>query len=90
MNILSSKYRAPIWNWVLRFVMGDVMGVLKQLEVDRPPHTSYAPPMPRQARLDAPGALHHVMARGIERVRIFRTETDQEDFLARLAALCQA
>src|SRR5574341_629460 len=64
--------------------------VLKQLELDRPPHAPYAPPMPRQARLDAPGALHHVMARGIARVRIFRTETDREDFLARLAALCQA
>lgn len=40
--------------------------------------------------MDAPGALHHVMARGIERVRIFQTETDREDFGARLAALGQA
>ncbi len=48
--------------------MGDVMTlVLKQRALDRPPHAPYAPPMPRQARLDAPGALHHVMARGIER-----------------------
>ncbi|MEW6512342.1 MAG: transposase, partial [Bacteroidota bacterium] len=27
--------------------------------------------MPRQARLDAPGTLHHVIARGIERRKIF-------------------
>jgi hypothetical protein len=27
--------------------------------------------MPRKARIDAPGALHHVMARGIERRIIF-------------------
>jgi len=27
--------------------------------------------MPRQARLDAPGVLQHVMARGIERRKIF-------------------
>jgi REP element-mobilizing transposase RayT len=40
--------------------------------------------MPRQARLDAPGVLHHVMIRGIERRKIFRTKTDREDFLARL------
>jgi putative transposase len=44
--------------------------------------------MPRQPRLDAPGALHHVMGRGIERTTIFRTDEDQEDFLNRLADLC--
>ena len=45
--------------------------------------------MPRQARLDAPGALHHVMGRGIERTKIFQTDTDRTDFVNRLAALCQ-
>ena len=44
--------------------------------------------MPRQARLDAPGALHHVMGRGIEGLKIFRNKTDREDFLDRLEALC--
>jgi hypothetical protein len=29
--------------------------------------------MPRQPRLDAPGTLHHVMGRGIEAGKIFRT-----------------
>jgi len=43
--------------------------------------------MPRQARLDAPGALHHVMGRGIEGTSIFRTNKDREDFLTRLGAL---
>jgi hypothetical protein len=28
--------------------------------------------MPRSARLDAPGAVHHVIIRGIERRKIFR------------------
>ena len=46
--------------------------------------------MPRQARLDAPGALHHVMGRGIEGVSIFRSDEDREDFLTRLGALCEA
>ena len=37
--------------------------------------------MLRQPRLDAPGTLHHVMGRGIERTKIFKNKTDQEDFL---------
>lgn len=40
--------------------------------------------MPRQARIDAPGALHHVIARGIERGTIFQDDADREDFLSRL------
>lgn len=43
--------------------------------------------MPRQARLDAPGLIHHVMARGIEDQRIFRDDKDREGFLARLAEI---
>jgi putative transposase len=46
--------------------------------------------MPRGPRLDAPGVLHHVMVRGIERRDIFRTDTDREDFVTRLAALAEA
>ena len=40
--------------------------------------------MLRSARLDAPGVLHHVIMRGIERKKIFRDSTDQDDFLSRL------
>ena len=43
--------------------------------------------MPRQTRLDAPGTLHHVIGRGIERGKIFRDESDRKDFLNRLADL---
>ena len=45
--------------------------------------------MPRQPRLDAPGALHHVMGRGIERPEIFANDIDRADFLDRVADLCQ-
>ena len=45
--------------------------------------------MPRQPRLDAPGTLHHVMGRGIERTKIFPTDADRTDFVTRLSALCQ-
>ncbi len=44
--------------------------------------------MPRQSRLDAPGALHHVMGRGIERIKIFKNKVDRNDFLNRIAQLC--
>jgi putative transposase len=32
--------------------------------------------MPRLARLDAPGVLHHIIIRGIERRKIFRNDND--------------
>ena len=46
--------------------------------------------MPRSARLDAPGILHHVMGRGIEKKPIFFDDKDRVDFIARLAALAES
>ena len=43
--------------------------------------------MPRLARLDAPGVLHHIMIRGIERRKIFRDDKDRDNFLERLSIL---
>src|SRR5208283_4542679 len=43
--------------------------------------------MPRQARLDAPGILHHVMARGIEHCHIYQDDRNREDFILRLSEL---
>lgn len=40
--------------------------------------------MPRQARIDYPGALHHVIGRGIERRKIFEREKDKAGFLERI------
>jgi len=40
--------------------------------------------MPRQARIDAPGALHHVIIRGIERRAIFKDNQDKDNFVNRL------
>jgi REP element-mobilizing transposase RayT len=45
--------------------------------------------MPRQARLDAPGVLQHVMARGIERRKIFWDDKDRTSFLERLAVILE-
>jgi REP element-mobilizing transposase RayT len=41
--------------------------------------------MPRKARIDAVGALHHIVIRGIERRSIFADDRDREDFIWRLA-----
>ncbi len=43
--------------------------------------------MPRKARIDAPGALHHIIIRGIERRRIFADKKDRDDFVDRLDEL---
>jgi putative transposase len=40
--------------------------------------------MPRQARLDVPGALHHIMIRGINKAAIFKDDQDKSRFLERL------
>jgi REP element-mobilizing transposase RayT len=43
--------------------------------------------MPRQSRLDAPGILHHVIIRGIERRNIFKDDEDRNDLIERFSLL---
>jgi hypothetical protein len=43
--------------------------------------------MPRRARTDVPGALQHVICRGIERRKIFWQDSDRDDFRKRLEAI---
>ena len=40
--------------------------------------------MSRKARIDAPGAFHHIICRGIERRKIFYDDMDRDNFLKRL------
>jgi len=40
--------------------------------------------MGRKARIDIPGGLYHVIARGNERGKIFREKSDYSEFLSRL------
>lgn len=40
--------------------------------------------MPRQARLDIAGALHHIMVRGINKSNIFEDDQDRNRFMERL------
>ena len=48
-----------------------LIGTLQGRYVDRVLELLYLVCMPRQSRIDAPGALHHIIARGIEKRRIF-------------------
>ena len=41
--------------------------------------------MPRQARLDVPGAVHPIMGRGITISAIFKDDQDKVRFLDRLS-----
>jgi len=43
--------------------------------------------MPRQSRIDAPGALHHIICRGIERRKIFEDDVDRYNFIERLGGI---
>ena len=45
--------------------------------------------MPRSARIDAPGALHHIICRGIERRPIFHDNADRDNFIGRLSTILQ-
>jgi REP element-mobilizing transposase RayT len=46
--------------------------------------------MPRSGRIDAPGALRHIICRGIERRKIFWEDSDREDFIKRLETILGA
>jgi hypothetical protein len=43
--------------------------------------------MPGQARLDIPGALPHIMVRGIDKTNIFRDDEDKIRYLERLGRI---
>lgn len=45
--------------------------------------------MPRDRRLEIPGGIYHVIARGIERRDIYRDPQDREEFIRRLAESLQ-
>ena len=75
---LSSFIRL-IRNWLSAYVLSRItINALRLTNI-----------MPRQPRLDAPGLLQHVMARGIERKEIFKDDEDRSDFLDRLAYILE-
>src|SRR5256885_14879619 len=45
--------------------------------------------MPRQVRIQYPGALYHAMSRGNRRQDIYLDDVDRQDFIKTLAESCQ-
>lgn len=45
--------------------------------------------MPRQARLDYPGTLHHVICRGIEKRDIVSDNKDRDNFIERIGGIAE-
>jgi putative transposase len=43
--------------------------------------------LPRKSRLDAEGAIHHIIVRGIEQRRIFDDDGDRRNFVSRMAKI---
>lgn len=43
--------------------------------------------MPRKSRIDAPGAMHHIIVRGIDRQKLFNNDEDRNNFLSRLGVI---
>jgi REP element-mobilizing transposase RayT len=45
--------------------------------------------VPRQLRIDYPGAIHHVMSRGDRREDSYHADVDRQEFVKTLAEACQ-
>ena len=45
--------------------------------------------MPRQLRVEFPGAIYHVLSRGDRREDIYYDDVDRHDFVKTLAEACQ-
>src|SRR5678816_2675060 len=45
--------------------------------------------MPRQLRVEYPGAIYHIMSRGDRKKDIYLDDVDRQDFLKTLAETCQ-
>jgi len=43
--------------------------------------------MPRKSRIDGPGALHHIIARRLDRQQIFQDNAERYNFIGRLGKI---
>jgi REP element-mobilizing transposase RayT len=43
-----------------------------------------------KSQIDAPGALHHIICRGIERTTIFIDDADRDDFVSRFTTILES
>jgi REP element-mobilizing transposase RayT len=77
-----------VWSWkLLHRQLNKLKGTFSIFKLDEWLGISYDGNMPRKSRLDAPGAVHHLIVRGIDRGLIFRDEEDRDRFIKRLGGL---
>jgi REP element-mobilizing transposase RayT len=75
----ANQLESPLHKTNLR----DVVDLLRYFSIQ----LWYSDQMPRKARIDAPGALQHIICRGIERRKIFFDGTDKNRFVARFGRM---
>ena len=66
----------------------DVIERGRDMNLDRGAHGQEKRAMPRQLRIEYPGACYHVMARGDRREAIFGDDVDREGFVSALGEVC--
>jgi hypothetical protein len=69
---------------LLRFELSTMSVAASSVALCDSPHV-----IPLQARLDAPGVLHHVTARGIGSCALFHDDRDRAGMISRLAHLAE-
>ena len=63
------------------------MNLMKYYDIDKDIFSRGCKIMPRQARLDTPGTLHHVIIRGIEKKHIVDDVKGKKEFVFRMGEL---
>ncbi len=85
----GTEYPAPpLKDYDLKTRLHHVKGEADEKQIDMKRAVWQIHSMPRLARLDALGVLHHVMIRGMELRKIILNNRDREDFFERLANSC--
>ena len=85
-DVVDKAYK-PEYKWVLRRKNRYGMDRWSKEKSDKQQGPSKGVEMPRGPRLDAPGTLHHVIVRGIERRKIVDNDKDREDFVTRMGSI---
>ena len=67
--------------------LGTPLTTWANADMDDKSHMPERLTMPRQARLDVPGTLHHVIVRGIEGKKIVKYDQDRKDFVSRIGTI---
>jgi hypothetical protein len=83
-----SAMRAKFHNQVKKIkkyvALGAFLNLMNYYDIDKDIFSRGCKIMPRQARLDTPGTLHHVIIRGIEKKHLVDDVKDKKEFVFRM------